>query len=392
MAGLAFCLDNFIDLNGERGDDYDDDVEEDEDDDFVDNYTRHSKDLEMIISDCVGDLTGVWDVMTCHSIYLSTFLRTHHILLHSNTAPLNMSMRHMIAIMSSARLSCSYLVQHHSQELSELQGNRQSLQKGLPGFPAKIRKLYGLNKILAHRPWQMKREHVAELTQPGPDSWSLSELVYSIILMCHYHCLSSFIMSCVMMEPDVSGGMMSGHGCSPGLGSFKVESLLAKMSVLRIRQESPPPQEELQSRFNSIRTSTSDSDIPSDHHDPEPDISHFVSDVNFQYVDFARRQDEFSTFRVQDFNWDEEGYSSIARFDEDTAQCLDDKFRTIYNLTYETMGDHTSIDTSLFRRASWNYIQCVWGIRHDDYDYHEVNELLHRLYCGPKSFSFTSLK
>jgi len=42
------------------------------------------------------------------------------------------------------------------------------------------------------------------------------------------------------------------------------------------------------------------------------------------------------------------------------------------------MGDHTSIDTSLFRRASWNYIQCVWGIRHDDYDYHEVNELLHR--------------
>ena len=42
------------------------------------------------------------------------------------------------------------------------------------------------------------------------------------------------------------------------------------------------------------------------------------------------------------------------------------------------MGGHTSIDTSLFRRASWNYIQCVWGVRHDDYDYHEVNELLHR--------------
>ena len=69
---------------------------------------------------------------------------------------------------------------------------------------------------------------------------------------------------------------------------------------------------------------------------------------------------------------------TIFRFDEDTAQCLDDKFRTIYNLTYGTMGGHTSIDTSLFRRASWNYIQAVWGVRHDDYDYHEVNELLHR--------------
>merc|ERR1719348_1039586 len=249
-----------------------------------------------------SQMNPVWQVMSCHGAYLSKFLQVHHTLLHSNTAPIPIPMRHMIAIMASARLSCSYLVHQHSNQLASLPGNRDWEDRGLSGFPAKIRKLYDLNMILAHRPWQMTREHITDLTQPGPDSWSLSELVYSIILMCHYHCLSSFIMSCVMMEPDVSGGMMSGHGCSPGLGSFKVESLLAKMSVLRIRQESPPPQEELQSRFNSIRTSTSDSDIPSDHHDPEPDISHFVSDVNFQYVDFARRQDEFSTFRVQDFN------------------------------------------------------------------------------------------
>ena len=122
---------------------------------------------------------------------------------------------------------------------------------------------------------------------------------------------------------------------------------------------------------------TSDGDI-SDQPNVEPDISQFIRDVNFQYVDFAKRQDEFATFKIQDFTWDEEGFSTIARFDEDTAHCLDDKFRTIYNLTYGTMGQHSSIDTSLFRRASWNYIQCIWGIRHDDYDYQEVNELLHR--------------
>merc|ERR1712079_827547 len=81
----------------------------------------------------------------------------------------------------------------------------------------------------------------------------------------------------------------------------------------------------------------------------EPDISNFIRDVNFQYVDFAKREDEFATFRIQDFTWDEEDFSTIARFDEDTAQCLDEKFRTIYNLTYGTMGGHTSIDTSLFR-------------------------------------------
>ncbi|KAL1434397.1 hypothetical protein MTO96_012013 [Rhipicephalus appendiculatus] len=30
----------------------------------------------------------------------------------------------------------------------------------------------------------------------------------------------------------------------------------------------------------------------------------------------------------------------------------------------------------MFRMAVWNYVQCIYGIRHDDYDYREVNELL----------------
>lgn len=57
---------------------------------------------------------------------------------------------------------------------------------------------------------------------------------------------------------------------------------------------------------------------------------------------------------------------------------LDDKFKTAYNLTYYTMGTHNKVDTSRFRRAIWNYIQCMFGIRHDDYDYNEVNQLLER--------------
>ena len=375
MASLAL-IDSVIDLQEDTQSDVDDDYEnEDESETFYD--------MERIIADCVSssDLNAVWDVMTCHEVYLSSFLRTHHILLHSHSAPLPAPMRHMIGIMASARLSCSYLLQQHRTELHRLaaRGGTEWLDRGLAGFPAKIRKLSELNMVLAHRPWQITRDHVAELTQPGPDSWSLSELVYSIILMCHFHSLSSFVMSCVMMEPDVIGDIMTSNQIfSSEQESYKVEELMKKMSTLSRNQDCPPPQEELQSSFNKIRKQTSDSDLAHDLPRIEPDITNYIRDVNFQYVDFAKRQDEFATFRIQDFTWDEEGYSTIARFDEDTAEYLDDKFRTIYNLTYGTMGSHTSIDTTLFRRASWNYIQCVWGIRHDDYDYHEVNELLHR--------------
>ena len=32
----------------------------------------------------------------------------------------------------------------------------------------------------------------------------------------------------------------------------------------------------------------------------------------------------------------------------------------------------------MFRRAVWNYIHCMYGIRHDDYNYGEVNQMLER--------------
>lgn len=48
------------------------------------------------------------------------------------------------------------------------------------------------------------------------------------------------------------------------------------------------------------------------------------------------------------------------------------------------MGKNAAIDTSPFREAVWNYCQCLFGIRHDDYNYHCVNELMEiplKLFC-----------
>lgn len=42
------------------------------------------------------------------------------------------------------------------------------------------------------------------------------------------------------------------------------------------------------------------------------------------------------------------------------------------------MGGCQDIDTTRFRRAIWNYIYCIYGIRNDDYDYEEVTLLLHK--------------
>ena len=92
--------------------------------------------------------------------------------------------------------------------------------------------------------------------------------------------------------------MTSSHGCSPGKESYKVEELMKKMKILRKKQNSPPPQEELRSRFHSVRVQACDNEScvrPR----VEADISSFIQDINFQYVDFARRRDDVATFRIQ---------------------------------------------------------------------------------------------
>ena len=368
---MALVIDSSS-MNYEQSEEY---LEEEELEEKLEEKEEPRVDLARLLpSLCRREVTPVWEVMSCHQSYLAKYLSLHHKLLHSG-GPLSPAARQLVAVMASARLSCSALVTQHRQDLRGL--GQSDWAQGLHSAPEKIRKLSQLNMVLAHRPWQMTRDHVAELTAPGPDSWSLSELVNSIILMCHFHSLASFIQSCVLMEPDTSTeGLLSQD---PG-NSSEVEELVRKMSRLRVKaEERKPAREELRRTFHSLHTSN-DSDQLEDavRHRLEPDINNFVEDLNFQYVDFAKTPGNYSTFRIQDFSWDEEGFSIIARFDEETAQLLDEKFRTIYNLTYGTMGSHSSIDTSLFRRASWNYIQCVWGIRHDDYDYHEVNELLHR--------------
>ncbi|VDP31242.1 unnamed protein product [Soboliphyme baturini] len=42
------------------------------------------------------------------------------------------------------------------------------------------------------------------------------------------------------------------------------------------------------------------------------------------------------------------------------------------------IGKHKNVDTTKYRIAIWNYIQSLYGIRHDDYEYSEVNKLLSR--------------
>lgn len=157
-----------------------------------------------------------------------------------------------------------------------------------------------------------------------------------------------------------------------------VDALMARMRTLSEKQDECS-ESELNQRFKYVEMQAHE--MPATIIEPTVDapqsINHFIDDPLFTYQDFSRRGAENvpSTFRVQDYSWDDHGYSLVNRLYNDVGHLLDLKFRAAYNLTYFTMADKTNVDTSKFRRAIWNYIQCIYGIRHDDYDYGEVNQV-----------------
>ncbi|CAH1798599.1 unnamed protein product [Owenia fusiformis] len=340
-------------------------------------------------------------VMGLHPQYLDCFLKTQNYILKED-GPLPYDYRHYIAMMAAGRHQSSYLINLQKTEFL-LQGGDENWLKGIEFIPQKLRDLYELNKLLAHRPWLINRQHIEKLLKTGKDSWSLSELTHAIVLLVHFHALSSFVYGCginpeinhesghTYRPPSVTSsdstlnennGGFNSASSSPNTASEMeggIEALMERMKKLSEDSEDTT-EEELIKRFQKVESQSAELKSPNDAPTLRSDIMQYVEDPDFTYQDFAKRGSlqEIPTFRAQDYSWEEQGFSLANRLYADIGTLLDNKFATTYELTYNTMGDNENVDTSAFRRSIWHYIHCMFGIRHDDYDYAEINQLLER--------------
>ncbi|XP_037079760.1 sestrin homolog [Pollicipes pollicipes] len=326
-----------------------------------------------------------------HAEYLTVFTRTQHFLMRGD-GPLAFDMRYYVAIMAAGRHRCDWLVDQLKEEFLANGGEPRWLD-GLQHVPKKLADLNEVNKIMAHRPWLLNKSHIERLAK-GRDNWSLGELLQALTVLAHYHAVCSFVRGCHALgvdQPDSTepsdastpSGAKEPQQCagSPSDGA-PVQQLMQKMRTLSEQQLRAADQltvEEKNEIYAAVDSGAVEAEQPSQQ--PAPDqLARFVEDAEFAYEDFSRRGEPHtvSTFRVQDYNWEDHGFSLVNRLYSDVGVLLDDKFRIAFHLTYQTMGSFRSVDTRLFRRAVWRYIQCLYGIRHDDYDYAVVNQLLDR--------------
>ncbi|CAI9734168.1 sestrin-1-like isoform X2 [Octopus vulgaris] len=361
-------------------------------------------------------------LMAYHTKYLECFLKTQNHLMRAD-GPLPFAYRHYIAIMAAGRHKCSYLIQLQATEFLLQSGNADWL-KGLDYIPQKLRDLYEINKLLAHRPWLINKSHIEKLTK-GPNNWSVSEVTQALIILSHFHALSGFIYGCgISCDFDADQGLTYlpasknyDDSCENGCQSEEeteeeednsyecfeggVEALLERMKKLSETQEEAT-EEEMLKGFEKVESpnlelSTSTENLTAN----KSNILRYVYEPDYTYQDFKRvNYQEVATFRAQDYSWEDHGFSLANRLYPEIGSLLDEKFRVAYNLTYNTMGNNKGVDTTAFRRAIWNYIHFMYGIRHDDYNYNEVTDLLERdlktyvktVTCYPEQVSYQDYK
>ncbi|RMC07404.1 hypothetical protein DUI87_16869 [Hirundo rustica rustica] len=339
-----------------------------------------------------GRLDNITQVMSIHTQYLESFLRSQFYMLRMD-GPLPLPYRHYIAIMAAARHQCSYLINMHVDEFLKTGGIAEWLN-GLEYIPQRLKNLNEINKLLAHRPWLITKEHIQKLVKTGENNWSLPELVHAVVLLAHYHALASFVFGSGInpeRDPDTSNGVRliavnnfcvcdlandnnienasltsSNFGIADSLS--ELEALMERMKRLQEdKEDEEASQEEMATRFEKekkesllVISGAFDDEIVS------TDVSRYVEDPGFGYKDFARRgEDHLPTFRAQDYTWENHGFSLVNRLYSDIGHLLDEKFRMVYNLTYNTMATHEDVDTTTLRRALFNYVHCMYGIRKD---------------------------
>ncbi|XP_071538629.1 sestrin-2-like isoform X3 [Panulirus ornatus] len=335
---------------------------------------------------CEGE--GVEHMLEDHPTYLESFSRLHQELL-SGDGPLPHLHRRYIAIMAASRHDCSFLVEEQKTAFLEAGGPEEWLQ-GLQYAPKKLQDLHHTNLILAHQPWLYDKHYVQKLLK---SSWSVSELTHAICILAQFHALSSYVHGCGIEAASGDVRVQSStyvQACSSGSPSSRelseggVDILLERMRSLSLAQSdyNCVSEEKTRESFEKLKKQTADISTPEVEcsYVGHTRYSHLSPDPDFMYVDFHKRGEKspVPTLKSQDCSWEEHGFSLVSELYNEVGDLLDEKFKTAYNLTYYTCGHKTHVNTFLFRQGVWNYLHCLYGIRHDDYDYSQINQLLER--------------
>jgi len=323
-----------------------------------------------------GRVSHLARILAWHPGYLERFSKTIDFIMR-DSGPLPLSWRNYLAILGASRHRSEYIISLQEQEFLWNGGDPQWL-KGLDYIPQKLVNILELNALLAHQPWLITKDHLSKLLK-GADAWSISELVQAIIILTTWRSIASMALSLGLTpETDVfyysNREKVQSFQAPKQPSSNITKNTEAVLQTLKARQQ---PEEEGNPDELWEQAGVDDLNVqPSGPVPTKLDIERYIGIYHMEHTDFDVRSPHYNVFRVQDYCWDEQGYSLVDKFYAEAAPLLDEQFSYGFHMTYQTFNDTNNVDTSPFRSAIWHYIHRTKGFLHDDYNYREVNVYL----------------
>lgn len=303
--------------------------------------------------------------------YTDLFLQTQNLLMTGN-GPLPLTDRHYIALKASSISGCDGL-ERLQEELFLRAGGEKAWLAG--EVPTRLRRLEKVNHVLSRCPSSLSPSHIKSLTTDqgeAASAWTLSEAVQAIVIMVNYHALS---------------GLYLGT-CKESTSVFKIEKYLQLKNKNRTKEnkenlgestdalmmlDEKRKQWKLTQKELKRKRSFSEGEVIAQ---SELLFKRALGELDIAGCDKMKEsREETKPLMVQDFSWDEQGFSMMSTFFSDIATLLDDKFRAANSLVCKDEEDNKE-QSSVFRRAVWNYVQSLYMVQHDDYNYNEVDEQL----------------
>eukprot|EP00954_Amorphochlora_amoebiformis_P013478 1058607-Amorphochlora_amoeboformis.AAC.3 len=319
-----------------------------------------------------GRLSHLDQILAWHPSYLEAFTYTTEFLMHEE-GELPLHVRNYLAIMGSSVHGCEYLVSLQESEFIFNRGSPVWL-KGLQNVPAKIRRLQKLAHLLANSPWKITPSDIAEHLG-SIDSWSVPELVQILAILTTYIAFSGLVFGMGLLpEMDMEE---ASRPTRKSRAEYKLDNHMRKQVVLNSQKLEQMLEREVSTgnKKEKGKGCAEIEDIFCEASAVDSKYSHYVGQGQ-GYRDFSIKGEKLH--RKQDFGWRSHAYGLMTRFYPHYSPLLNQEFDVIYNLTYKKLTRVANVDTGPFRRAVWYYVDRLYGIEHDDYDYAHINKFLNR--------------
>ena len=324
--------------------------------------------------------------------YLTLYEKSLNSLLNNNKY-IPITWKYYLGIMAVSTMKNEFLLRTLEEEFLDNGGDINWLIIGIDVVPNKLKKLSNFNDILCHQPWNLNEEIVKNLKE----NMNFCELTEATLILIEFHklCLIQELFEIkIQNESNVSSDNSIMTNCSSK--NLDIKNEILDNVDMKVQDEIIKSSEEIEKEEENILKNKS---------------SNFLSyeicnqkQISFNSFDLNKESEQKNDFFIEkiikkhttseldkiafkgpnnnitltyyEYNWNDSGYYILKNFCPILIDCINNEFIYIISLTSNDLKKESPLSSIHVKRAIKVYIEKLFGIYHEDYNYKYITKLL----------------